>query len=295
MSLLDKISAVEVRADTRISEADRAYCQAHQKAYDDARIMLIELRELWRTFVDSQTEILKPIAENTYETDRYFNVEGLSTSSIQRKINVLPEVLVGTIVEYFNGKYRVSVSSQDIKDFFIPKQPEFSWEKSRSDEYNKIMDELTLKYEDILEQIFVQLGGRTFEERALDELKKKCHDFAWDYYKQSPDYTVKNDTVQFIGYACSCSQSYRGESWSIRGGMKNILTAVAHFETGQLENIPTRIEFLIGYDNKYESIYEFDYEKLKRIRMYKNSRVDLKFASKEYANEFAECYLGLVV
>ena len=32
MSLLEKISAIEIKADTRISDADREYCKAHQKA-----------------------------------------------------------------------------------------------------------------------------------------------------------------------------------------------------------------------------------------------------------------------
>ena len=38
----------------------------------------------------------------------------------------------------------------------------------------------------------------------------------------------------------------------------------------------------------------YPYEKLKRIRMFKNHRVDVKFASKELAHQFAEQYLGTV-
>ena len=76
--------------------------------------------------------------------------------------------------------------------------------------------------------------------------------------------------------------------------MKSVLRALAHFETQQLDYLPKDIAFLVGYDDKCSSSYEFEYEKVKKIRMFKNHRVDIKFASKELANQFAETYLGLV-
>ena len=76
--------------------------------------------------------------------------------------------------------------------------------------------------------------------------------------------------------------------------MRDVLRALAHFETQQLDYLPKDIAFLMGYDDKCSPAYEFDYEKLKKIRMFKNHRVDVKFASKELAHQFAEQYLGLV-
>ncbi len=294
MSLLDKISAVEVKADTRISEADRTFCQTHQKAYEDARENLFFLCEQWKSFVDSQAEILSTVSTESYVKERYCSLKDLSISAIEDKLEYLHELLISSIVHYFNGKYHVSVSESKIKKHFLPAEPDWQWEKTRIKEYHKTMQEMVLHYEDIVEQIFVQLGGRTFEERALDELKEKCHDFAWNRHKSTPEFAVKNDTISFNNYACTCDTWFRTPKWKLTDGMKNVLRAVAHFETQQLEYCPHQISVLVGYGEKEESLLEFDYEKLKRLRMYKNCRVDLKFACKEYANQFAETYLGLL-
>ena len=47
MDLLTKFENVEMKADTRISESDRIFCEAHQAAYDSARTSLPELEFIW--------------------------------------------------------------------------------------------------------------------------------------------------------------------------------------------------------------------------------------------------------
>ena len=294
MSLLDKFSAVEIKADSRISEEDRDFCQKHQKVYLEAREGLIALKKKWKELYDSQMAVMEGLADSEYTRDRYIKVEGLSTSSLNNKIELLPELFVTSLVNYFNGKYHVSVSVEAAKKALLPESPKYDWEKSRAKEYHKMMREFTLKYEDVVEQIFVQLGGRTFEQRALDELKEKSHKFAWNIYHSKVEYEVKNDTIQFNGYACSYESWMSRCVWKINDGMRDVLRALAHFETQQLDYLPKDIAFLVGYDDKCSSSYDFDYEKLKKIRMFKNHRVDVKFSSKELAHQFAEKYLGLV-
>ena len=293
MSLLEKISAIEIKADTRISDEDREYCKAHQKAYEEAKATLIKLETLWDGFIKSQEEILNETICSQYEKHRYTVIDGLSSHSLSTKIAGLPEIFVESIVSYFNSKYHVSVSGLKIKGLLIPKAPSYNWEKSRIEEYNDAIRALALNYEDVVEQIFVQLGGRTFEQRALDELKEKCHEFAWRTSTGKAEYELHNDTIQFE-YGCSYEAWCSRTVWKVRDGMKNVLRSIAHFETQQLDYLPKDIAFLVGYDDKCSSTYDFDYEKVKKIRMFKNNRVDVKFASKELAHQFAEQYLGLV-
>ena len=63
MSLLEKFSKVEVKADERISTEDRRFCEAHQSAYDDARSSLQELKFYWETMLESQKQHLSSIGE----------------------------------------------------------------------------------------------------------------------------------------------------------------------------------------------------------------------------------------
>ena len=294
MSLLDKIAAVEIKADTRISEEDRVFCQTQQKAYETAKASLLEIRALWKSLVQSQEELLTPIMPDSYSKETYIRLNGFSSIDLRNKIEYLPELFINSLVQYFNRKYHVSVSEMEIKKVMLPDSPQFDWEKSRSNEYHKQMRELTLRYEDVVEQIFVQLGGRTFEERAVDELKEKCHKFSWNTYRGTPEYELQNETIHFNGYACSFEAWTTRNIWKINDGMKDVLRALAHYETRQMDYLPKDIAFLIGYDDKCSSSYDFDYDKLKKIRMFKNHRVDVKFASKELAYQFAEQYLGIV-
>lgn len=43
MNALDKLAAVQIEADNRVSETDRQFCEAHQAAYMDAKASLNEL------------------------------------------------------------------------------------------------------------------------------------------------------------------------------------------------------------------------------------------------------------
>ena len=56
MDLLTKFENVEMKADTRISESDRIFCEAHQAAYDSARTSLPELGFIWDDILNQQRE-----------------------------------------------------------------------------------------------------------------------------------------------------------------------------------------------------------------------------------------------
>ncbi len=294
MNLLDKIAAVTIQADTRISEEDRQFCQLHQQAYIEALSALSDLKMQWEVLYDSQRDILGPISDGRYDSTRYIDMQGVSLTGFSDKIEMLPKLFIKSIVQYFNKKYHVSVSDENIIRHFVPESPKYTWEESRIREYHLKMQEMALQYEDILEQIFVELGGRTFEERSLDEIRERCHKAAWNPYSNEAKYQVKKDTIQFDGYFCS----YRGwlshNSWELETDMQHILRGVAHFETRQTMTLPHIISFLISSNGKEESTYDLNLEKVVRIRFFKNNRVDIKFAGKEYAHQFAEQYLGLV-
>lgn len=294
MNVLEKLSGVEIKPDSRISEEDRRFCSAHQQAYDAAREELSGLRQIWKDIVQHQEDILRTVATESYEWNRYIELSGLSSLDIRKKLEEMPEIFISRIVHYFNGKYHVSVDSEPVKNVLIPESPKYSWEKEQIHQYHIAMRDLSLRYEDILEQIFIQLGGRTFAERAVDELKEKCHTAAWNTYRSTPDYEVKSDTIRFTSYACKFDDWLGRPRWSLNDGMKDILRAASHFETGQLEYYPSGVSALLGWDDKESSVFEFTCDKLKQLRMFKNHRVDLKFSSKAYANQFASEYLGLV-
>jgi len=291
MNLIEKLQAVEMKADNRITEQDRFFCETQQKAYDSARDALSELLSFWENIVSEQKEILKAVESESYGLTRYVASCRFSSHSINDSLETLPTSFIERIVQYFNHKYHVSVDADTIrKTLFATHQI-----KASNREDREAIRALKLRYEEIVEQILLQLGGRTFHERALDELKDKCHVAAWNAYRQTCNYELKNDTIRFDQYACSYERWLDRDRWELNERMRAVMQGIAHFETGTFHLCPHGLSELLGYCRLETPQLEFPTcDKLQQMRLFKNGRVDLKFASKAIAAQFASDYLGLV-
>lgn len=296
MNAMDKLSAVVIQADSRISDADRNFCQAHQSAYEAAKEALMELGAVYKDITDRQEQLLPP-AQNSYES-KYIEIADLKQSEIEKKVQNLHSLFINKLVGYFNSTYNVSISAQKIKDKLMPKEPDsnrFHYDEKLFEQYHQGLLNMTVRYEEVLDQLFIQLDGRSFAEKAFAELQESCHNAAWNSYKKTPEYEVKGDTIRFTFYACNCDSWTPHDYWNLTDAMCNILRGVAHYETGMFSVYPHDISVLLNNRYNMNPLTEFSYcSKVKQLKMFKNHRVDLKFESKSYANEFAEKYLGLV-
>ena len=79
------------------------------------------------------------------------------------------------------------------------------------------------------------------------------------------------------------------------GSFKEILKGIAHFETGRFALLPHGFDSLLGYRHSGSDTVEFSTcSKVSQLKMFKNGRVDIKFASEAIARQFADDYLGRV-
>ena len=160
MDLLKKFESVEIKADTRISEADRIFCEAHQAAYDLARSSLAELEFFWEDMRSQQRELLAPADASA---DTYLTTYGefqLSSDKIRGQLQSLHALFIDHLVSHFSKTYHFSIDKGDVKDHLIPQEPTDRWVddyKEQALKYTQELENLTLHYTDILEQIF-QIG-----------------------------------------------------------------------------------------------------------------------------------------
>lgn len=167
-------------------------------------------------------------------------------------------------------------------------------------ELQKYEDDLRahlLRYEQIVDEIFVQLGGFSFQERAMNEFLSKCWDAAhtqrWNEPQSKEDFEIKNNTLQLTGYWCHCrDDSWRSYAeWESAECLKVILNALVHFDIGQLNRGAEWFPELFRYSTK-ENIFPINnLEKVKQIKLFKNGRVDIKFKDAVSVQEFVETYL----
>ena len=288
VSFLSKFSAVEVKSDTRISESDKRFCEAHQAAYENAISLLYELKFFWESMLESQKEILAPVGEQRYQQ---YLVDGsnlsLSLPEIQKQIRHTHEVLIEKIVDHFSGVYSIALSRSDVKEALLPERPKDRW-GSKYDEqlekYEQDMEFLKLHYDKIIEQIFIQTDGKGLWEQAEYQLKERCREGATSW--GNPKYTIKKHTLQFT-YAVHSDRT-------VPNTTKDIFRGLAHFETGKVGIIPSEFTHLFDYRLPWETFECDDCKKVKKIRAFLNGRLDIRFTEDAYAVQFAKEYLGMV-
>lgn len=301
MSLLDKFNSIEVKADTRISERDREFCMAYHEAYVKGRAALKSLRQLVEEYLNDQQSIISRVVPKDEMYDRsFFLGDSVHVHDITSCLRNAHHVLISALVSYFERTYKVSLEASEIEEVLLPKEPDryASYNSAEYKEYYEAVESTELKYEDILDQIFIQLGGFSFQEKALNELKQKAHDAAWNRYYGNKCYEQKKAVISFAHYACSFDswreEYYHGEhEIQLTDGMKNVIRALAYYECGTADNIPWTLNTLLGYQwRTYNTEMQLGLEKLKSIKCFKNGRVDVRFTSEAFAREFAEMFLG---
>lgn len=316
MGLLEKFEQVEIKSDNRISEYDRRFCQAHQTAYEKAREVLKKLADEVAVAQSEQYKLLRPYNEGSpsFIGDQYRNK--ISEEAFLGELDGTHSCFVARLVSYFRSHYNVTLDDNTICENLIPQKPAepnysiYGWRRNLSAEEEAKLDKLvkdhkaavaeytdklrnlSLFYTDVLDQIFIQLGGFSFHDKAVQELKEAAHKHAWNTYHGTRDYEIKKAVISF---SSSCyTYSWGHGEMQLHDGMKDVIRALAYFEYGTQDYVGAGFAELCGYTFDGNS-FENNWEKVKQIRCFKNGRVDIKFTSEAYARQFAEEYLGTEV
>ncbi len=312
MSLMDKFSAVEIKAENRISEEDKAFCLRQQEAFDKSGVSLQKLADLMATVVAEQKAIF---ANKDDEIGGYLASRNNTTCNVEGVYEVMKsrnETLIDNIVHYFASKYTVDLDGRVIREHLIPakpKEPDFpGYYRSMSDEeieeykakmkvhkaeqdsWEQTLRTLPLRYEQIVDEIFVQLGGFSFQEQAMNEFLERswncCHKTWGD---QSERFEIKNDILRLTGGWCYCDDGWSwGPEWKPSDDLKTLLDALAWYECGRMGEGYLWFKDICGYSTKQNEFDIRNMEKVKFIKLFKNGRVDIKFRSAAYVQEFAE-------
>lgn len=288
---LEKLASIKIAPDNRITEADRKFCEANEKAYHHAAESLTDLKKQWNHLQAEQEKMLQEAGSDERRLISFIRVNGLEDADFRKATKRLHAAFVERLVDYFNATYHVWIDASSIREFLLSQKSEENRGKQGTGGSQTSENGFLLSYTDVLEQILLRLDGRTFAERALAELKEKCHHAAWNSRDKKPGFVLKNDTIRFDD-GTSYRSGYRYERWELTDELKNILRGAAHFETGQFGKYPPSFVELPGWSNEENPVVFRDCEKVRQLRMYKNCRTDLQFTSREYAEQFVAEYLG---
>ena len=295
MDILEKLSSVAVNVDDRISEQDRAWCEAHEKAYKAARIALAKLGEMCDRFWNEQTEILSPYENSKYILTYLGARHEFDYAKYFVNLDELPQTFIERLVNHFSSSYNVTLNAQKIKDELVLKKPADDTKCSGRLVYLKAAHDFELNYQQVLEKIFDQLGGLSFSEVAVKEIRDAAHNAAWN--RGVAQFEQKKSVVTF-SYGCfidGFERTWHKDNPAIQmcSDMKDVIKAVSHYETGLTVAVMQRLQSLLSYEFHGKQ-WDTDGKKVSGIKCFANNRVDIRFQSEAYAREFIEQYLGTV-
>lgn len=316
MNLLNKFAAVEIKADNRISDDDKAFCLRQQEAFDKSGPALQKIADMMIAGRDEQRMILS-------EDDGHFRNPYMAIGAFSCNADLVYQVMQGrnnifisSIVRYFSNKYNVELNSHEILEHLIPDAPQepelhcggycamsdeeidafkerLAAYNAKKEKYDIALRTLPLRYEQIVDEILVQLGGFSFQEQAMNEFLErtwKCCHRTWGEHEET--FEIKNDTLRLTGGWCYCDENkwmtHPVAEYKPSENLKTLLDALAWYEYGRLNEGHRWFPELFKYNTK-ENQFDLSYmEKLKSIKLFKNGRVDIKFCSAAYVQEFVE-------
>ena len=275
MSLLAKLEGVTVSNISRLSPSDLAYCQRQQSLYRQAVSFFIEMKEKMAEIFAAYAPINHHRSEGYI--DRYDDIRHL-----EDRIPKIKTEYIDRIIYYFEKAYKVSIEHESIREKYKNAPP------------------LEPTFEQIAEEIFVQLGGYTFHEKAITEIKANFSKHVsvrmkpeikgvrlmlnnFVYVEHEKDYSDPR------GKRKIAKLNYRADST-----IRDLFRALSHFETGMIEVTGYYDQLSVMLSDHRRDVafekHELGYNKVQSIRIYKTGKVEIAFESYEQADAFLKAY-----
>lgn len=264
LDLLSQFDNIKIENTNRIDTEDKIYCEKHNKAYYETLKSHKETLKSWITLYNSQILELSYNRNGYTYTQEYISYFGgggnVCIDKIIQEIERIKERFVGMITNYFENKYNVTIDDNKIINKYKDK---FDYHKKENQDKTlklDLIEYIDIDYNIILDEIFLQLNGFSFQEKAIDEIKQKAKmPLHWYEYRKYWNYEVKGKTIKF------------------RTNINDIKPALYYYDSNETKLIDC-----------------FSYQKVDDFKSYDNGNTDIKFYNSSYALEFAKKYLGYI-
>ncbi len=264
MNILSKLDEITINNNDRIAETDRKYCENQFELYVAAREALQQALDIIKPAYEKE----KSSAKNTNSLYGSYLDDYNDIKHLERRLEQLKAHFVSQIVYHFSRQYNVSLDTMSIHEKY----------------------DLNLTHHNIIDEIFEQLDGFSFEEKAVHELIEASKNTIYDFDNKV---TIKKSSLSINNYVW-------WDTWwgfSLKSGLTQLYKALSHFENGStktLDALNHMLEQLRQGDKHYDIFrkYEFEsYEKIKSIKVFKNKKITVEFKDHALAQEFANTYL----
>ena len=264
-SLLDKFKTVEIKNDTRITEADKEYCENQERMYKEAIEAMQQTLETFKRIHDTYTKDIHDFYNRGY-IDQYQDIR-----HIEDRMKNYQTSFISNILSYFERTYSVTLRDEKVFDRY----------------------DFTVTYKNIIDEVFEQLGGFNFNEKAVNELKEKSREAVYNADKIA----IKKNKLSIQSYIWwdNTWNDKKRIGWGDRR-VNPLFKSLSHYETNKsnlTEYFEGLIEELQQGEEKYDIFnkYELGYNKVQSIKCFKNGKIEIEFQTMQQAEEFKREYL----
>lgn len=286
MGLIEKFNNFEVKQTDRISREDTEWLEALEVKYKRALNVYMQVYEIyraeWDTYSEDDMDIyhFSNILVGDFGTLK--SIDGLQNGYIER------------IFSYFSSKYNVTLENNFEKSNLDSKYYKFSHKAKPKELEVDVID-----YHKVVDRIIEQLGGMSFQDKAVNEIKEKLKDKC--YNKHHDIWYIKLTGSKFTYTGDYCSQTYGGDyAYTGVDFFRALLDALA-FNAYEEKVHLYPLERLYGYydimlkEEDLKNGFTCRSVGVEHIRFYKNGRVDITFKDADFARNFARDWCGFTV
>lgn len=283
MKILEMFDEIEIKNDTRVSKEDLEKIQELQNDFDIDKEFHFKMKNLIENEFKGEIELF---GKSAYTKRKL--MESNYSAFMDRA-----EHFKSDIYYYFNKKYNCTLKS----NYKAREENKFdAYNECRTLESNeKLKYYEELNYNQILDDIFEQLGGLTLENKQEDEVIK----FLKDKTKQ---YREDNKKVVIKGKKITINAFFGIDDFDAKWGT----TRISYYYR---DNFSKLFESFDIFDNKNNSketfnnfvnlegeslitTHELDYDDIQALKLFKNGRIDITFSSNLKALKYTKKFLS---
>ncbi|MGG1650453.1 hypothetical protein ABHN03_16745 [Paenibacillus sp. NRS-1775] len=249
--VFSKFDSFEISNDQRISSEDMDFCQEQEHNY----------KAVLNAYVNFKNELDKVTHSSFYGV--------MSKYDYEKSLLEIKNSFINNICFYFQQNYNVTINNEKIM---------------KKSDYN-------VTFQEIVDDIFVQLDGFSFNEKAEKEIK----DATKEMFKHGDKITIKNNKLVLDGYFAHFDSIWK--EYRLSEKVEKIFKSLQLFDSGSLTNNEELKLKYCGYSNSskldnYDRYTPNTLINVKSIKFFKNGKMEIEFNTHQQAQAFATEYCG---
>lgn len=282
MDLEGLFDNIEIENNNRLNKED----QEKMNQFDE---ILKDLQKNGQKYIDFYRENklynYSSRSENNKEEVK-ISIWSFEENFVQKVLFKEIENLINNVIYYFKEKYNVKLEYKEhSKDYSLDIRI------AKAEENFKYFMNITI--DDIVNEIFEEMGGVNFGDKALDESKIAILEACRGYNRTLTDVKGVNVNITDFLYYDAWGKDWGEYRNTSQEKITHLFKLISYENTGELINNYEYITTLLNnYNNKFIGEYEINDSILKSFKTFKNGKIQLKFNSGNQALSFAKKYLG---